>query len=74
MHGNTNSMIQGLMHELIKKQKKVTQKHLEKLESLADRFNVPIKSQILKSKSVVNDIVTFAKSRKYDLNCNWFSW
>jgi len=53
--------------ELIKKQKKVTQKHLEKLESLADKNKVTIKSQILKSKSVVNDIVTFAKSRKYDL-------
>ena len=53
--------------ELIKKQKKVTQKHLEKLESLADKNNVVIKSQILRSKSVVNDIITFAKSRKYDL-------
>ena len=53
--------------ELIKKQKKVTQKHLEKLESLADKNNVTIKSQILKSKSVVHDIVTYAKSRKYDL-------
>ena len=53
--------------ELIKKQKKVAQKHLEKLELLADKNNVMIKSQILKSKSAVGDIVTFAKSRKYDL-------
>ena len=53
--------------ELIKKQKKVTKEHLEKLESLADKNNISIKSQILTSKSVVNDIVTFAKSRKYDL-------
>ena len=53
--------------ELIKKQKKVTEKHLEKLQSVADRNNVSVKTQILKSKSVVNDIVTFAKSRKYDL-------
>jgi len=53
--------------ELIKKQKKVTQKHLEKLESLANKNNVVIRSQILKSKSVVNDIITFAKSRKHDL-------
>ena len=53
--------------ELIKKQKKVTKKHLEKLESLADKNKVAIKSQIIKSKSVVNDIVTFAKSRKHDL-------
>lgn len=53
--------------ELIKKQKKVTKEHLEKLESLADKNNISIKSQILTSKSVVNDIVTFAKSRKHDL-------
>ncbi len=53
--------------ELIKKQKKATKEHLEKLESLADKNNVSIKSQILTSKSVVNDIVTFAKSRKHDL-------
>ena len=53
--------------ELIKKQKKVTKEHLKKLESLADKNNISIKSQILTSKSVVNDIVTFAKSRKYDL-------
>ncbi len=53
--------------ELIKKQKKVTTEHFEKLTSLADKNNVSIKSQILTSKSVVNDIVTFAKSRKYDL-------
>ena len=52
---------------LLKKQKKVTEKYLEKLESLADKNKVTIKSQIIKSKSVVNDIVTFAKSRKYDL-------
>lgn len=53
--------------ELIKKRKKITKEHLEKLESLADKNNVSIKSQILTSKSVVNDIVTFAKSRKHDL-------
>ena len=53
--------------ELIKKQKKVTKEHLKKLESLADKNNISIKSQILTSKSVVNDIVTFAKSRKHDL-------
>lgn len=53
--------------ELIKKQKKVTKEHLEKLESLAGKNNISVKSQILTSKSVVNDIVTFAKSRKYDL-------
>ncbi|AFS80590.1 UspA domain-containing protein [Candidatus Nitrosopumilus koreensis AR1] len=53
--------------ELIKKQKSVSQKHLEKLKVIADKNNVSIKSNILTSKSVVNDIVNFAKSRKYDL-------
>ena len=53
--------------ELIKKQKKVSQKHIEKLESLAEKNDVSVKSQIITSKSVVNDIVNFAKSRKYDL-------
>ena len=53
--------------ELIKKQKKVSKKHLEKLEFLAEKNNVSVKSQIITSKSVVNDIVNYAKSRKYDL-------
>lgn len=53
--------------ELLKKQKKVSQKHIEKLESLAEKNNITVKSQIISSKSVVNDIVNFAKSRKYDL-------
>ena len=53
--------------ELIKKQKKVSKKHLEDLESLASKNNVSISSSIITSKSVVNDIVTFAKSRKHDL-------
>lgn len=53
--------------ELIKKQKKVSQKHIEKLESLAKKNNISVKSQILTSKSVVNDIVNYAKSRKHDL-------
>ncbi|MCV0431702.1 universal stress protein [Nitrosopumilus sp.] len=53
--------------ELIKKQKKVSKKYLEKLEMSAKKNNVSIKSQIIASKSVVNDIVNFAKSRKHDL-------
>jgi len=53
--------------ELIKKQKKVSQKYIEKLESLAEKNNVSVKSQIITSQSVVNDIVNYAKSRKYDL-------
>ena len=53
--------------ELISKQKKVTKQHLEKLEAIAHKSNVSTKSHILASKSVVNDIVSFAKSRKHDL-------
>ena len=53
--------------ELIKKQSKVTKKHIEKLESYAEKNNISIKTQIITSKSVVNDIVAFAKSRKHDL-------
>jgi nucleotide-binding universal stress UspA family protein len=54
-------------NELIKKQKKATLSHIAKLETLAKNTNVPLKSQILKSTSVVKDIVTYAKSRKIDL-------
>ena len=34
---------------------------------MAEKNNVSVKSQIITSKSVVNDIVNYAKSRKYDL-------
>lgn len=54
-------------NELIKKQKKVALAHIVKLEAMTKKDEIRIKSQILKSKSVVNDIVTFAKSRKIDL-------
>ena len=53
--------------ELLKKQSKVAKKHMEKLEATANKVGVNIKLQILKSTSVVNDITTFAKSRKMDL-------
>ena len=53
--------------ELIKKQKKAAKQHLEKLELIAKKNNVIVKSNIIISKSVANDIVNFAKSRKYDL-------
>lgn len=53
--------------ELIKKQKNVAKKYLEKLEPLAKKNNVTLKSRIIPSKSVVKDIVSFAKSGKFDL-------
>jgi len=52
---------------LIKQQKKVTKKHLEKLETLAKKYDVTLKSKVIPSKNVVKDIVTFAKTGKHDL-------
>ena len=54
-------------NELIRKQKKTTLAHIAKLEPLAKKSDIPLKSQILKSTSVAKDITTFAKSRKMDL-------
>lgn len=54
-------------NELLKKQKKTILPHVEKLEALANKSSIPIKSQILRSVSVVKDITTYAKSRKFDL-------
>jgi len=53
--------------QIIEKQNKVVKKHFKKLESLAEKNNISIKSKILTSELVANDIVTFAKSRKHDL-------
>lgn len=54
-------------NEIIKKQKKAILAHIAKVEPLAKKANISMKSQILKSISVVKDIVTYAKSRKIDL-------
>lgn len=53
--------------QLLKKQSKVVKKHFEKLESIAKKNNVSVKSKILTSSSPTNTIVTFAKSKKQDL-------
>ena len=53
--------------ELLKNQKKTITPHIEKLENLANKSNISMKSQILRSISVVKDITTYAKSRKFDL-------
>lgn len=52
---------------LIKQQKKVAKKYLEKLEPTAKKYGITLKSKIIPSKNVVKDIVTFAKTGKYDL-------
>jgi nucleotide-binding universal stress UspA family protein len=54
-------------NEIIKKQKKAILAHIAKVEPLAKKANISMKSQILKSMSVVKDIVTYAESRKIDL-------
>ena len=51
----------------IKEQTKVVKKHFEKLESLAKKNNISVRSKILTSESVANDIASFAKSQKHDL-------
>ena len=53
--------------QLLKKQKKTITPHIEKLENLANKSNISMKSQILRSVSVVKDITTYAKSHKFDL-------
>jgi len=54
-------------NEIIKKQKKAILAHIAKIEPLAKKANISMKSQIFKSTSVVKDIVTYAKSQKIDL-------
>ena len=53
--------------QLLKKQKKTITPDIEKLENLANKSNISMKSQILRSVSVVKDITTYAKSHKFDL-------
>jgi len=54
-------------NEIIKKQKKAILAHIAKIDPLAKKANISMKSQIFKSTSVVKDIVTYAKSQKIDL-------
>ena len=53
--------------ELIKKQKKATLSQIANLQPLIKKSNVTVNSEILKSTSVVKDIINYAKSRKIDL-------
>lgn len=50
-----------------KKQISIVEDYFDKLESLAKKYYIPINFKILKSYSVVKDIVNFAKSKKFDL-------
>jgi nucleotide-binding universal stress UspA family protein len=53
--------------QLLKNQKKAIAPNIKKLEDLAQKSNISIKSEILRSFSIVKDIVTYAKSCKFDL-------
>ena len=53
--------------QLLKQQSKAAKLAMKKLESMASKAGVKIRLQILKSSSVVKDIVNFAKSKKIDL-------
>lgn len=53
--------------ELLKKQKKASIGYIKKLEDMAKKNNIQTKSRILKTMSVVTQIVDFAKAGKIDL-------
>jgi len=54
-------------NELLKKQKKIAEVYVKKLEDMAKKRNIQTKSRILKTMSVVTQITDFAKVAKNDL-------
>ncbi len=50
-----------------KKQISIVKNHFNELELMAKKHDISINFKILKSYSVVKDIVNFAKSKKFDL-------
>jgi nucleotide-binding universal stress UspA family protein len=51
----------------IKKQSKIIKNHFKELENFAEKKDVSLKFKILKSDSVVKEIISFTKSKKHDL-------
>ncbi|MBT3329727.1 MAG: universal stress protein [Nitrosopumilus sp.] len=51
----------------IKKQSKIIKNHFNELEHFAKNKDVSLKFKILKSDSVVKEIISFTKSKKHDL-------
>jgi nucleotide-binding universal stress UspA family protein len=51
----------------IKKQSKIIKTHFKELESFARKNGISLKFKILKSESVVEEIISFTKSKKHDL-------
>lgn len=57
----------GTSSQLAKKQQKYAKHYFEKLRIIAKKKGISINFQTLSSKSIIKDIVTFARSGKYDL-------
>ena len=53
--------------QLLKKQRKAAEEYISKLEDAAKKKGIKITSRIIKTESIVKQIVTFAKTRKIDL-------
>ena len=53
--------------ELLKKQRKAAEEYTSKLEAAAKKKGVKITTSVVKTESIIKQIVTFAKSRKIDL-------
>lgn len=53
--------------QIIRKQRLAAKKLISKLESAAKIYNVPISVKIKQGKSIVSEILNFAKSHKIDL-------
>lgn len=53
--------------ELLKNQKKAAKKFLDQLVDKAKKENIPIKSTIVKTESIVKELVEYSKSHKIDL-------
>ena len=51
----------------IKQQSKIIKNHFKELEYFAEKKDVSLKFKILKSDSVVKEIISFTKSKKHDL-------
>ena len=53
--------------QILKKQKKFAKTQFQKLQDLAEKNNLLIKTEFLVSKSVIKDIISYATSHKIDL-------
>ena len=67
--------VQELGKKIIDKEKLDSMEKLfKKIHLLAEKFAIPLKTEILTSSSVTDSLVSFASSTKADLYCNGYSW